>query len=224
MTIDKDVSAYETKQAWYPSKDGTSVPMFIVHKKGLKLDGSNPTLLYGYGGFDISMTPSFRAGRYAWLDRGGIYAVACLRGGGEFGQEWHHAGRLAKKQNVFDDFIAAGEWLIANKYTSTEHLAVMGGSNGGLLTGAMMTQRPDLFAAVVCSVPLLDMIRYPNYQIARLWMQEYGDPSKPDEFKWLYAYSPYHHVTKGTKYPAVLSRRPTPTRASTRCTRARWQH
>lgn len=204
MNLDKDVSAFETKQETYTSKDGTKVPIFVVHKKGLKLDGSNPTLLYGYGGFNISMTPSFRAGRYVWLDRGGVFAIACLRGGGEFGQEWHHAGRLGKKQNVFDDCIAAAEWLISSKYTDRDHLAVMGGSNGGLLTGAMIVQRPDLFRAVICAVPLLDMIRYPNYQIARLWMQEYGDPGKPEEFTWLIKYSPYHNVKKGAKYPAIM--------------------
>lgn len=204
LNLGKDLSAYETKQVWYSSRDGTQVPMFIVHKKGLPLNGANPTLLYGYGGFNISLTPSFRASRYVWLDRGGVYAVPNIRGGGEFGQDWHHGGRLGNKQNVFDDFIAAGEWLVANGYTQPSKLAIMGGSNGGLLTGAVTVQRPDLFGAVVCAVPLLDMIRYPNFQIARLWMQEYGDPEKPDEFAWLLKYSPYHNVRPGTKYPAIL--------------------
>ncbi len=204
MQIDFDLSAYEVKQIFYSSKDGTKVPMFIVNRKGLKLDGNNPTLLYGYGGFDISLTPAFSRGLYVWLDRGGVYALANIRGGGEYGRTWHEAGRLEKKQNVYDDFIAAGEWLIANKYTSPQKLAIQGGSNGGLLMGAMLTQRPDLYKAVVCQVPLLDMLRYEKFKIARLWIPEYGSASDPKQFKWLYAYSPYQHVKERTKYPATL--------------------
>jgi prolyl oligopeptidase len=199
-----DASAYDVEQEWYHSKDGTRVPMFVVHKKGLKKDGHNPTLLTGYGGFNISLTPSFESENYLWLERGGIYAVANLRGGAEFGEDWHRAGMLDKKQNVFDDMIAAAEYLIAEKYTDKDHLAIEGGSNGGLLMGAMITQRPDLFRAVVCRVPLLDMLRYQNFQIARLWVPEYGSAENPEQFKWLYAYSPYHHVKAGVEYPAVL--------------------
>ena len=204
VKTDLDPSAYEVKQVWFASKDGTRVPMFVVAKKGLKLDGSNPTLLTGYGGFNISHTPAFSRGLYLWLENGGVFADANLRGGSEFGEEWHRAGMLDKKQNVFDDFIAAAEFLIANKYTSKERLAITGGSNGGLLVGAAMTQRPDLFSAVVCQVPLLDMVRYHKFQIAKLWIPEYGSPDDPEQFKWLYAYSPYHQVKDGTEYPAVL--------------------
>ncbi len=203
-TVQADLSQYETKQVWFHSKDGTSVPMFIIYKKGLKLDGHNPTILYGYGGFDISLTPYFVRHVLPWLKRGGVYAVANIRGGGEFGKRWHEAGRRDKKQNVFDDFIAAAEKLIADGYTRPEELGIWGGSNGGLLVGAVLTQRPDLFGAVVCQVPLLDMLRYPRFKIARLWIPEYGDPNDPEQFKWLYAYSPYHHVKDGVKYPAVL--------------------
>jgi prolyl oligopeptidase len=199
-----DSSAYEVAQEWYHSKDGTRVPMFVVHKKGLKKDGSNPTLLTAYGGFNISMTPAFSRTAYLWMEHGGIYAVANLRGGAEFGEDWHRAGMLDKKQNVFDDMIGAAEHLIAEKYTDKNHLAIQGGSNGGLLMGAMITQRPDLFRAVVCQVPLLDMLRYQNFQIAKLWIPEYGSADNPEQFKWLYAYSPYHHVKAGTEYPAVL--------------------
>src|SRR5580704_9191773 len=199
-----DPAAYEVEQEWYHSKDGTRVPMFVVCKKGLKKDGRNPTLLTGYGGFNISMTPAFESDIYLWLEHGGVYAVANLRGGSEFGEDWHRAGMLDKKQNVFDDMIAAAEYLISEKYTDANHLAIQGGSNGGLLIGAMITQRPDLFRAVVCQVPLLDMLRYQNFQIAKLWIPEYGTADKPDQFKWLYAYSPYHHVKEGTAYPAVL--------------------
>ena len=178
--------------------------MFVVSKKGLKKDGQNPTLLTGYGGFDISLTPEFDRDIYLWLEHGGIYAVANLRGGSEFGEDWHRAGMLDKKQNVFDDMIAAAEYLISQKYTDKNHLAIWGGSNGGLLMGAMITQRPDLFRAVVCDVPLLDMLHYQNFQIARLWIPEYGTAEDPAQFKWLYAYSPYHRVEAGTEYPAVL--------------------
>ena len=199
-----DPSAYEVQQEWYHSKDGTKVPMFVVYKKGLKKDGHNPTLLTGYGGFNISMLPSFSRTAYLWMEHGGIYAVANLRGGAEFGEDWHRAGMLDKKQNVFDDMIAGAEHLIAEKYTDKDHLAIQGGSNGGLLMGAMITQRPDLFRAVVCQVPLLDMLRYQYFQIAKLWIPEYGSSDNAEQFKWLYAYSPYHHVKAGTEYPAVL--------------------
>jgi len=195
---------YEVKQVWYPSKDGTKIPMFLAHAKGLKLDGSHPTLLTGYGGFNISSTPGFNAFAAAWISHGGVYALANLRGGGEFGEAWHHAGMLGKKQNVFDDFIAAGEWLVKNKYTTSQRLAIRGGSNGGLLMGAMVTQRPDLFGAVICSYPLLDMVRYDKFLVAKYWVPEYGSAENADQFKYIYAYSPYHHVKAGTKYPAVL--------------------
>jgi prolyl oligopeptidase len=199
-----DPSAYEVNQEWFHSKDGTRVPMFIVNKKGLRKDGHNPTLLTGYGGFNVSLTPSFSRTAYLWMEHGGVFAVANLRGGAEFGEDWHRAGMLDKKQNVFDDMIAAAEHLIAEKYTDTDHLAIQGGSNGGLLMGAMITQRPDLFRAVVCQVPLLDMLHYQNFQIAKLWVPEYGSADNPDQFKWLYAYSPYHHVKPGEEYPAIM--------------------
>ncbi len=199
-----DPSQYEVQQVWYASKDGTKVPMFVVSKKGIEKNGQNPTLLTGYGGFNISSTPAFSRSAYLWMEHGGIYAVANLRGGAEFGEEWHRAGMLEKKQNVFDDFIAAGEYLIAQKYTDKDHLAIQGGSNGGLLMGAMITQRPDLFRAVICQVPLLDMLRYQNFQIAKLWIPEYGSADDAAQFNWLYAYSPYHHVKQGVEYPAIL--------------------
>jgi prolyl oligopeptidase len=199
-----DATAYEVAQEWYKSKDGTRVPMFIVHKKGLEKNGKNPTLLTAYGGFNISLTPSFSRTAYLWMEHGGVFAVANLRGGAEFGEDWHRAGMLDKKQNVFDDMIAAAEHLISEKYTDKNHLAIQGGSNGGLLMGAMMTQRPDLFRAVVCQVPLLDMLRYQNFQIAKLWIPEYGTAENPEQFKWLYAYSPYQHVKAGVEYPAIL--------------------
>src|SRR5271157_5731818 len=199
-----DPSAYDVQQVWYTSKDGTKVPMFVVGKKGIEKTGKNPTLLTGYGGFNISMTPTFNRSMYLWMEHGGIYAVANLRGGSEFGEDWHRAGMLEKKQSVFDDFIAAGEYLISQKYTDRNHLAIFGGSNGGLLMGAMITQRPDLFRAVVCQVPLLDMLHYQDFQIAKLWIPEYGSAENEEQFKWLYAYSPYHHVKAGTEYPAIL--------------------
>jgi prolyl oligopeptidase len=195
---------YEVKQVWYPSKDGTKIPMFLAYAKGLKLDGSNPTLLTGYGGFNLSSGPGFSAFAAAWISNGGVWALANLRGGGEFGEAWHHAGMLEKKQNVFDDFIAAAEWLVSNKYTSPQHLAIRGRSNGGLLMGAMITQRPDLFAAVSCGYPLLDMVRYHKFLIASYWVPEYGSSDDPEQFKYIYAYSPYHHVRPGAKYPAIL--------------------
>ncbi len=204
VAADLDLSRLEVQQRSYPSKDGTKVTMFVVGRKGLALDGSNPTLLYGYGGFNVSQTPGFSRSLVLWLERGGVYAEANLRGGGEYGEDWHRAGMLDRKQNVFDDFIAAAQYLIAQKYTTAERLGIYGGSNGGLLVGATLTQRPDLFKAVVCAVPLLDMLRYQDFQIARLWVPEYGSAEDPAQFKYLYAYSPYHHVKKGTAYPAVL--------------------
>jgi prolyl oligopeptidase len=199
-----DSSKFDVKQVRYPSKDGTEIPMFIVHAKGLKLDGNNPAFLTGYGGFNLSRTPSFSATVALWAESGGVYALPSLRGGGEFGEEWHRAGMLEKKQNTFDDFIAAAEWLIANGYTKPEKLAIIGGSNGGLLVGAALTQRPDLFRAVVCSVPLLDMVRFHKFLVARFWVPEYGSSEDPEQFKFIHAYSPYHRVKPGTRYPAVL--------------------
>ena len=204
VEADVDFSQYEVEQVTYPSKDKTPVTMFLAHKKGVAMDGANPTLLYGYGGFNVSLTPSFGASRFLFLEQGGVLAIANLRGGGEYGEEWHQAGMLGKKQNVFDDFIAAAEWLVEHKVTNRDRLAIQGGSNGGLLMGAALTQRPELFRAVVCQVPLLDMLRYEKFQIARLWIPEYGSAEDPEQFKWLYAYSPYHHVKDGTAYPAVL--------------------
>ena len=194
----------EVKQVWYESQDKTKVPMFLLHRKGIKLDGSHPTLLTGYGGFNVSETPAFAARAVLWAERGGVFAVPNLRGGGEFGEEWHRAGMHDKKQNVFDDFIAAAQWLVANRYTSPSKLAISGRSNGGLLMGASITQRPDLFQAVVCGYPLLDMLRYHKFLIAQLWVSEYGSADEASQFPYIYAYSPYHHVKPGTKYPAVL--------------------
>jgi prolyl oligopeptidase len=202
--VDFDPSRYETKQIFYNSKDGTRVPMFLTYKKGLKLDGQNPVLLYGYGGFDISLTPSFSVPNLVWLEMGGVYALATLRGGGEYGEEWHQAGMKLKKQNVFDDFIAAAEWLIANKYTSTPKLAIRGGSNGGLLVGACLTQRPDLFGATLPEVGVMDMLRFHKFTIGWAWTSDYGSSDNPEEFKALYAYSPLHNLKPGTKYPPTL--------------------
>ncbi len=199
-------SEYDTKLIFYKSKDGTKVPMYIIHKKNVKLNGNNPTILSGYGGFALGREPAFLKSFIPWLSRGGVYAVACIRGGDEFGEEWHKTGMRDKKQNVFDDFIAAAEWLIENSYTNPSKLAVWGASNGGLLVGAVLTQRPDLFKAVVCKVPLLDMIRYHKFLVAGLWVSEYGSPEDPEEFKWLISYSPYHHVVEGRTYPAVFFR------------------
>jgi len=199
-----DPANFEMKQVWYASKDGTKIPMFLLYKKGLKLDGTAPVYLTGYGGFNISLTPAFSAVAVLWAENGGIFAQPNLRGGGEFGEKWHQAGMLAKKQNVFDDFIGAAEWLIRNKYTNPSRLAIAGGSNGGLLVGAALTQRPDLFRAVICSFPLLDMIRYQRFLVARFWVPEYGSSEDANQFKTLYAYSPYQHVKPGVKYPAVM--------------------
>jgi prolyl oligopeptidase len=204
VTAPLDPTLYAIKQARYRSKDGTEVPMFVLHRTGLELDGNRPTVLHGYGGFNVNLTPSFIAHLPLWLERGGVFCVANLRGGGEYGESWHRAGMLGNKQNVFDDFIAAGEWLIANGYTTHDRLAISGGSNGGLLVGAALTQRPDLFRAAVCRVPLLDMLRYHFFRIAKLWIAEYGSSDDPDQFQWLRAYSPYHHVRDGVAYPAVL--------------------
>lgn len=194
----------EVNRVFYNSKDGTRVPMFVVHKKGLKLDGTNPTLLYGYGGFNIAQTPGFSVARLPWLEMGGVYAVACIRGGSEYGREWWANGAKLKKQNVFDDFIAAGEYLIANKYTTNSKLAIQGGSNGGLLVGAVLNQRPDLFGAALPAVGVMDMVRFTEFTVGAAWKSDYGDPKKPDEFKALYAYSPLHNIKPGTKYPATM--------------------
>lgn len=195
---------YETSQIFYTSKDGTKVPMFLCHKKGLKLDGTNPTLLYGYGGFNISITPSFSVSRLTWMEMGGVLAVANLRGGGEYGERWHKAGTKQNKQNVFDDFIAAAEWLIANKYTSPKKLAMQGGSNGGLLVGACMTQRPDLYGACLPAVGVMDMLRFHKFTAGRFWTDDYGSADVAEEFPALQKYSPYHNLKAGTQYPATL--------------------
>jgi prolyl oligopeptidase len=195
---------YEIKQVFYASNDSTKIPMFITHKRGLVLDGNNPTLLYGYGGFNFSLTPSFSVSLLVWMEMGGVYAVPNLRGGGEYGEEWHQAGTKSNKQNVFDDFISAAEWLIAHGYTSTSKLAISGGSNGGLLVGACMTQRPDLFAVALPAVGVMDMLRFHKFTIGWAWTTEYGSPDDPAEFPALYAYSPLHNLKKGTAYPATL--------------------
>ena len=194
----------ETKQVFYPGKDGTRIPMFLVFRKGLKLDGKNPTLLYGYGGFGIPMVPRFSAARLVWLERGGVYAIANIRGGGEYGEPWHRQANRAHKQVVFDDFIAAAEWLIGQRYTTTPKLAIEGGSNGGLLVGACLIQRPDLFGAVIAHVGVMDMLRFDQFGQGAGWEGEYGSPHNPEDFKALYAYSPYHNVRPGTRYPATL--------------------
>ena len=199
-----DLSLYETRQEFYISKDGTRVPMFIVCQKNLVLNGDNPTVLYGYGGFNVSQSPNYGGAIFSWLSRGGVYAVANIRGGSEYGEDWHKAGMLEHKQNVFDDFIAAAEYLISSAVTKPSRLACYGGSNGGLLTGAVLVQRPDLFGAVMIGVPLLDMLRYHHFLIARLWIPEYGDPDKLEDFEWLRAYSPYHNVKTGVSYPPTL--------------------
>jgi prolyl oligopeptidase len=202
--VDFDAAPYETRQVFVTSKDDTKVPMFLVHKKGLKLDGANATLLYGYGGFDISLTPNFSIGRAIWLELGGVYALANLRGGGEYGAEWHLAGTKLRKQNVFDDFIACAEWLQKEGYTSPKKLAIMGGSNGGLLVGACMTQRPELYGAALPAVGVMDMLRFHKFTIGWAWKSDYGSSEKADEFKAIYAYSPLHNLKPGTHYPATL--------------------
>jgi len=202
--VDFNPADFETKQVFYTSKDGTKVPMFITHKKGLKLDGNNPTYLYGYGGFNISMSPAFSVGILVWMEMGGVFAQPSLRGGGEYGEEWHQQGMKSKKQNVFDDFIAAAQWLIDNKYTSTPKLAIGGGSNGGLLVGAALTQRPDLFGAALPAVGVMDMLRFQKFTIGWAWVSDYGSSDNADEFKALYAYSPLHNIKPGTSYPPTL--------------------
>ncbi|NJR22589.1 MAG: S9 family peptidase [Richelia sp. CSU_2_1] len=202
--VDFNPDDYETKQVFYASKDGTQVPMFITHKKGLQLDGNNPTYLYGYGGFSVSLTPSFSISRIVWLEMGGVYATACLRGGGEYGEKWHQAGMKSNKQNVFDDFISAAEWLIENKYTKPAKLAIAGGSNGGLLVGACAIQRPDLFGAALPAVGVMDMLRFHKFTIGWAWTSEYGSPDNPEEFPAIYAYSPLHNLKPGTAYPATM--------------------
>ncbi len=199
-----NIDDYIVKQEWYESKDGTKVSMFIVHKKSVELNGTNPTMLNGYGGFNLPIKPPYlKYSRFFWLENNGIIAIANLRGGSEYGEEWHKAGMLEKKQNVFDDFIYAAKWLIKNNYTSQKHLSINGRSNGGLLTGVAVTQEPDLFGAVYVGVPLLDMIRYHLFSIARYWIPEYGSSEDPEQFKYILKYSPYHNVKKGTKFPAT---------------------
>ena len=199
-----DPSTVVVKQEWYKSKDGTKVSMFIVHRKGLKMHGNNPTILYGYGGFKVSLTPTFNAPLFSWFEDGGVYVVANLRGGGEYGDAWHEAGRKQRKQNVYDDFASAAEFLVERGYTSASKLAIMGGSNGGLLTGTLVTQRPDLFKAAIVAVPLLDMLRFQNFLMARYWVPEYGSAEVPEDFDVLIRYSPYQNVRARTRYPAVL--------------------
>jgi prolyl oligopeptidase len=202
--IDFDPDQFESRQAFYKSKDGTRVPIIIAHRKGIELSGDNPTLLYAYGGFNISLTPSFSIEYATWMNMGGVVAVANLRGGGEYGEPWHLAGKKQNKQNVFDDFIAAAEWLIDQRYTQTEKLAIMGGSNGGLLVGAVMTQRPELFGACLPAVGVMDMLRFDQFTAGHFWRDEFGSSENADEFPALYAYSPYHNIKDGTVYPATM--------------------
>jgi len=203
--VDFKPDDYEVNQVFYTSKDGTKVPMFIAHKKGLQLDGSNATLLYGYGGFNISLTPSFSISRLQWMEMGGVFVMANLRGGGEYGKDWHKAGTKTQKQNVFDDFIAAAEYLIEKKYTSAEHLGIQGRSNGGLLVGACMTQRPELFGACLPAVGVMDMLRFQEFTAGRFWVDDYGSSTESvEEFEALSHYSPYHNLINGTAYPATM--------------------
>ena len=199
-----DPDDYVVAQVFYASKDGTRIPMFISHKKGLDVSTGAPTLLYGYGGFNVSLTPSYSTTRLAWMEMGGVYAVANLRGGGEYGKAWHDAGRLLNKQNVFDDFIAAGEYLIEQGYAAKDKLSILGGSNGGLLVGAVVNQRPDLFAAAIPAVGVMDMLRFHQFTAGRFWTDDYGDPTNEQDFQYLHAYSPYHNIHEGEKYPAIL--------------------
>ncbi len=199
-----DYSNLVVKQVWYASKDSTPVSMFVLHHKDMKLDGTNPTYLYGYGGFNVSEKPYFSRGLAFWVNQGGVFALPNLRGGGEYGEEWHEAGKLDKKQNTFDDFIAAADYLFEQGYTTPDKLCISGGSNGGLLIGAVLVQRPDLCESAICSVPLLDMVRYHLFGIARIWIPEYGSSEDPEQFKFIYDYSPYHNVQEGAKYPIVL--------------------
>jgi prolyl oligopeptidase len=202
--VSVDTKRFVTDQVWYKSADGTSVSMFVIHARDRALDGTIPTLLTGYGGFNVPVYPWFSRTWYAWLEAGGMAAMPNLRGGGEYGKAWHEAGMKEKKQNVFDDFLAAAEWLIKNGYTRPEHLAISGGSNGGLLVGAALVQRPELFRAVDCEVPLLDMVRYHKFGLANIWAEEYGSSEKEDQFRYLLKYSPYHQVRTGVDYPAVF--------------------
>ncbi|MDG2381451.1 MAG: prolyl oligopeptidase family serine peptidase [Pirellulaceae bacterium] len=202
--VDFDPQQFQVKQIFYKSKDGTRVPMFIAHRRDLQLSGDNPTLLYGYGGFNISLTPGFSVSYVAWMEMGGVVAIPNLRGGGEYGEQWHAAGKTVNKQNVFDDFLAAAEWLIAEKYTRPDKLAIQGGSNGGLLVGAAMTQRPDLFGACLPAVGVMDMLRYQHFTAGRFWVDEYGTPDEEAEFKALLRYSPYHNIQAGVDYPATM--------------------
>jgi prolyl oligopeptidase len=204
LSVPFDLSNIELKQVWYNSKDGTPVSMFIVSPKGIALDGSHPCVLDGYGGFNSMDTPVFNRRKILWMLHGGIYALANLRGNGEYGEEWHRGGMLENKQNTFDDFVAAAEYLFAQGYTNASKMSLYGGSNGGLLIGAVVTQRPDICAAAVCDVPLLDMIRYHKFRIAQLWVPEYGSAEDPEQFKYILKYSPYQNVKEGTAYPAVL--------------------
>jgi len=194
----------EVERLYATSKDGTRVPMFVIAKKGVKRDGQNPTVLYGYGGFNVNQTPAFSARALTAVKRGAVWVTAILRGGGELGEDWHKAGMLEKKQNVFDDFFACAEKLATEKITNSDHLGIMGGSNGGLLVATAVTQRPELFRVGLSLVPLTDMIRYHRFRIAKLWIPEYGDPDKAEQFKYLFAYSPYHRVKDGTRYPSML--------------------
>jgi prolyl oligopeptidase len=202
--VDFKPDDYETKQVWVTSRDGTRLPMFVTHRKGMKLDGNNPVLLYGYGGFNISLTPAFSVGNLVWMEMGGVYAVPNLRGGGEYGEEWHRAGTKLTKQNVFDDFIASAEWLVRNGYTTPKRMAIQGGSNGGLLVGACMTQRPDLYGACLPAVGVMDMLRFHKFTIGWAWKSDYGSSENAEEFKALHAYSPYHNLKPGTAYPPTL--------------------
>jgi prolyl oligopeptidase len=195
---------YEVRQVFFTSKDGTKVPMFISHKKGIKLDGNNPTLLYGYGGFNISITPQFSVGKLAWMEMGGVFAVANIRGGGEYGREWHRSATRLNRPKAYEDFIAAAEWLIDNKVTRPEKLAIQGGSNGGLLVGAVMCKRPDLFGACLPAVGVMDMLRFHKFTAGRFWVDDYGSADDPEEFKVIFSYSPYHNLKPGTRYPATL--------------------
>jgi prolyl oligopeptidase len=204
VTLPIDPSRFVVEQVFCKSKDGTKIPLFLIHRRGMAKDGNNPTILYGYGGFDVSLTPDFRASIYPWLEAGGLYVIANLRGGGEYGKAWHDAGRGANKQNVFDDFAAAAQYLAREQWTKPERLGINGGSNGGLLVGAAMTQHPELFGAVVCQVPLLDMLRYHLFGSGKTWIPEYGNPEVPEQFRILHAYSPYHHVQRGVRYPPLL--------------------
>jgi prolyl oligopeptidase len=202
--VRQEASGYEARQYFFASKDGTRIPLFLVHRRGLEPDGRRPTLLYGYGGFNISLTPGYNPATRVWLDRGGVFAVANLRGGGEYGEDWHEAGMRDRKQNVFDDFVAGAEWLVASGWTRADKLAIQGGSNGGLLVGAVMTQRPELFGAVVCQVPVADMLRYHRFTVGRFWIPEYGSAEDPADFAVLHRYSPLHNVRDGVDYPSTL--------------------